>query len=139
MKKFLGIAFAALVGIAGASAQNYPVRPVTMIVPFPPGGLTDAVARALVEGMQGPLGQSVVIENIGGAGGSIGSLRLLRLNLPNSKMHKAITNCLRCSNCGPPLPGQSTASRSMVGSSVWSKPRGSVVTQGFGSALYPLA
>ena len=78
MKKFLGIAFAALVGIAGASAQNYPVRPVTMIVPFPPGGLTDAVARALVEGMQGPLGQSVVIENIGGAGGSIGSLRAAR-------------------------------------------------------------
>ena len=78
MIKFLGMAFAALVGITIASAQSYPVRPVTMIVPFPPGGLTDAVARALVEGMHGPLGQSVVIENIGGAGGSIGSLRAAR-------------------------------------------------------------
>lgn len=78
MKTFLGIAFAVFVGIAGASAQNYPVRPVTLIVPFPPGGLTDAVARAVVEGMQAPLGQTVVIENIGGAGGSIGCQRVAR-------------------------------------------------------------
>lgn len=76
MKSFLGIIVAVLVG--SASAQSYPVRPVTLIVPFPPGGLTDAVARSLVEGMQGPLGQTVVIENIGGAGGSIGSLRAAR-------------------------------------------------------------
>ncbi len=76
MKKFLGIVFTALVGIAGALAQSYPVRPVTLIVPFPPGGLSDAVARALAEGM--PLGQTVVIENVGGAGGSIGSLRVAR-------------------------------------------------------------
>ncbi len=78
MNRLLGIAFAALVGIGTVSAQSYPVRPVTMIVPFPPGGLTDAVARALVEGMHGPLGQNVVIENIGGAGGSIGSRRVAR-------------------------------------------------------------
>lgn len=76
MKSFLGIIFAVLVG--SASAQNYPVRPVTLIVPFPPGGLTDAVGRSLVEGMQGPLGQTVVIENIGGAGGAIGSQRVAR-------------------------------------------------------------
>jgi tripartite-type tricarboxylate transporter receptor subunit TctC len=78
MKIFVGIALAMLVGSTGAIAQSYPVRPVTMIVPFPPGGLTDAVARSLVEGMQGPLGQTVVIENIGGAGGSIGSARAAR-------------------------------------------------------------
>jgi tripartite-type tricarboxylate transporter receptor subunit TctC len=78
MKTFIGIALAVLVGITGALAQSYPVRPVTLIVPFPPGGLTDAVARSLVEGMQGPLGQTVVIENIGGAGGSIGSARVAR-------------------------------------------------------------
>ncbi len=78
MNRLLGIAFAALVWIGSVSAQSYPVRPVTMIVPFPPGGLTDAVARALVEGMHGPLGQNVVIENIGGAGGSIGSRRVAR-------------------------------------------------------------
>lgn len=78
MKRLLGIVFAALVGAGGVLAQSYPVRPVTMIVPFPPGGLTDAVGRALVEGMHGPLGQNVVIENVGGAGGSIGSLRVAR-------------------------------------------------------------
>ena len=78
MRRFLGTAIAALALITGVSAQSYPIRPVTMIVPFPPGGLTDAVARALVEGMHGPLGQNVVIENIGGAGGSIGSLRVAR-------------------------------------------------------------
>ncbi len=78
MRRFLGTAIAALGLITGVSAQSYPVRPVTMIVPFPPGGLTDAVARALVEGMHGPLGQNVVIENVGGAGGSIGSLRVAR-------------------------------------------------------------
>ena len=78
MRRFLGTAIAALGLITGVSAQSYPVRQVTMIVPFPPGGLTDAVARALVEGMHGPLGQNVVIENVGGAGGSIGSLRVAR-------------------------------------------------------------
>jgi tripartite-type tricarboxylate transporter receptor subunit TctC len=61
-----------------ASAQPYPSRPITMIVPFPPGGLTDAVARVLVEGMRARLGQTIVIENVGGATGSIGSGRVAR-------------------------------------------------------------
>lgn len=75
---FASFAVAALAGITSAGAQTYPTRPVTVIVPFPPGGLTDAVARAVVEGMSGPLGQPVVIENIGGASGTIGSLRAAR-------------------------------------------------------------
>jgi tripartite-type tricarboxylate transporter receptor subunit TctC len=78
MKRLLAVAFAALVGIASASAQSYPNRPITMIVPYPPGGLTDAIARVIVEGMRKPLGQNVVIENIGGAGGTIGSHRAVR-------------------------------------------------------------
>ncbi len=61
-----------------AQAQSYPSRPVTMVVPFPAGGSTDNIGRILAEGMRGPLGQSVVIENIGGASGNIGVGRVAR-------------------------------------------------------------
>jgi tripartite-type tricarboxylate transporter receptor subunit TctC len=67
--------FAALVlsfaGFAAAQAP-YPAKPITMIVPFPPGGLADIVARPVAEAMSRDLGQPVVIENKGGAGGGIG-------------------------------------------------------------------
>ncbi len=78
MNKLLAIAFALAAGIAGAAAQTYPSRPITMIVPFPPGGLSDVVGRIAAEGMRAPLGQSVVIENVGGATGSIGTGRVAR-------------------------------------------------------------
>ena len=67
-----------LAGVAGAEAQTYPSRPITLVVPFPPGGSTDAAARIMAERMRAPLGQSVVIENVGGAGGSIGVGRVAR-------------------------------------------------------------
>ncbi len=63
---------------AGAAAQSFPTRPVTLIVPFPPGGSTDTTARILGDAMRAPLGQSVVIENVGGANGSIGLARVAR-------------------------------------------------------------
>jgi tripartite-type tricarboxylate transporter receptor subunit TctC len=63
---------------AGAQAQTYPSRPITLVVPFPPGGSTDLAARIMAERMRGPLGQPVVIENVGGAGGSIGVGRVAR-------------------------------------------------------------
>ena len=78
MKRLAAVVVFALVAVTGAWAQNYPTRPVTMVVPFPPGGLTDAVGRVLAEGMQETLGQTVVIENVGGANGSIGSARVAR-------------------------------------------------------------
>lgn len=56
-----------------AFAQNYPTRPVRMIVPFAAGTTTDAVARVFAEGLAKPLGQAVVVENKAGAGGNIGS------------------------------------------------------------------
>ncbi len=66
-------------GWAGmAAAQGYPVRPITMIVPFPAGGATDTVARYLAEQMRGILGQSVIIENVAGAAGSLGVGRAVR-------------------------------------------------------------
>jgi tripartite-type tricarboxylate transporter receptor subunit TctC len=74
----IALSLAILAGIAGAQAQNYPSRPIALVVPFPPGGSTDAAARILAERMRAPLGQPVVIENIGGAGGSIGVGRVAR-------------------------------------------------------------
>lgn len=64
---------AGLVAAAGlAAAQAFPTKPVTIVVPFPPGGLADTVARPVAEAMSRNLGQPVVIENKGGAGGGIG-------------------------------------------------------------------
>lgn len=64
---------AALLAAAGAAAQQFPVKPVRMIVPFPPGGNTDIIARVYAPRMGEYLGQQLVIENRGGAGGSIGT------------------------------------------------------------------
>lgn len=78
MRRLALIALAMLAGIAGAQAQSYPTRPITLVVPFPPGGSTDAAARIMAERMRTSLGQSIVIENVGGAGGSIGVGRVAR-------------------------------------------------------------
>jgi tripartite-type tricarboxylate transporter receptor subunit TctC len=64
--------------VAGAQAQTFPSRPITLVVPFPPGGSTDAIARIMAERMRTSLGQPVIIENVGGAGGSIGVGRVAR-------------------------------------------------------------
>ncbi len=69
-------AAAILAGTLPAGAQTYPTRPITMIIPFAPGGPTDVVARIVAEAMSKNLGQSVVIENVAGAGGTTGSTRL---------------------------------------------------------------
>jgi tripartite-type tricarboxylate transporter receptor subunit TctC len=62
-----------------AFAQSYPSRPITLMVPFPPGGLTDVVGRLIAEGMRARLGgQTIIIENVGGATGSIGTGRVAR-------------------------------------------------------------
>ena len=70
-----GVALPALARLA--RADTYPSRPVTMVVPFAAGGGTDIFARILAEGMRGPLGQPVIIENVAGAGGSIGVARVV--------------------------------------------------------------
>jgi tripartite-type tricarboxylate transporter receptor subunit TctC len=61
-----------------ASAQTYPNRPVTLIVPFPPGGATDAIARIMQNPLEKALGQTVVVENVGGAAGMIAAARVAR-------------------------------------------------------------
>jgi tripartite-type tricarboxylate transporter receptor subunit TctC len=66
------VGLAAALTTVAASAQTYPERPVTIIVPFTPGGVSDITARPLAAGLTADLGQSVIIENRGGAGGAIG-------------------------------------------------------------------
>jgi tripartite-type tricarboxylate transporter receptor subunit TctC len=70
----------AILGSCGSitAAQVYPSRPVTMVVPFPAGGSTDTIGRIMADGMRGPLGQSVIIENVGGASGNLGVGRVAR-------------------------------------------------------------
>ena len=72
MWKSITVAVAVLAaGIAGASAQGYPDRSIKLVVPYPAGGPTDTIARAVTQSLSGALGQSIVIENQSGAGGRI--------------------------------------------------------------------
>ena len=71
--------FAAFIAsLGGVAAQAFPSRPITLIVPFAAGGPTDAFARILAQAMSGSIKQSVVIENVPGAGGATGAQRLIR-------------------------------------------------------------
>jgi tripartite-type tricarboxylate transporter receptor subunit TctC len=74
----VSIVAACLFAASAASAQTYPNRPITMIVPFPPGGATDAIARIIQDPLQKALGQPIVVENIGGAGGMIAAAKAAR-------------------------------------------------------------
>ena len=80
-KRVLAVAIAGLLAavcvVGPAAAQNWPTRPVTMVVPFPPGGGTDVLGRIVGRRLSEILGQQVIIENVGGAGGMIGSNRVV--------------------------------------------------------------
>jgi tripartite-type tricarboxylate transporter receptor subunit TctC len=78
--RLLALALCTLLAAASATgpvaAQAWPTRPVTMVVPFPPGGGTDVLGRIVAQKMSETLGQQVIVENAGGAGGMIGSARV---------------------------------------------------------------
>jgi tripartite-type tricarboxylate transporter receptor subunit TctC len=78
MKKLVLAAIITAAGMAGAAAQTYPTRSINLVVPFAAGGPTDTIARILAEGMRQALGQTVIVENITGAAGSIGVGRVAR-------------------------------------------------------------
>ena len=69
----IGVALSAV-----AQAQEYPNRPVTLVIPYPTGGPVDLVGRMLAEGLAARLGHPVVVENRGGAGGTIGTQRVAK-------------------------------------------------------------
>lgn len=76
--KHILLAVAALVGTAASQAQDFPNKPVTIVVPFAAGGPTDTVARLVAQAMSTNLKQTVLIENVGGAGGTVGAGRVAR-------------------------------------------------------------
>jgi len=78
-KSFVAAALAVCLGWTGtAMAQNYPNRPITMIIPFSAGGPTDVLGRAVGQKLGQILGQTVVIENVGGGGGMLGGARVAK-------------------------------------------------------------
>jgi tripartite-type tricarboxylate transporter receptor subunit TctC len=77
-KSLIPAALLVLAGIMSAPAQTYPQRPITLVVPYPPGGTSDLIARLLTEPMKASLGQPIIIESVGGAGGTIGVGRVAR-------------------------------------------------------------
>jgi tripartite-type tricarboxylate transporter receptor subunit TctC len=75
LARALAASIAVACAVGGAWAQDYPTRPVTMLVAFPPGGADDATARIIQDPMQKALGQPIVVENLGGAGGMIAAAK----------------------------------------------------------------
>jgi tripartite-type tricarboxylate transporter receptor subunit TctC len=79
--RVLSALLALALGVGGTGmvhAQSYPDRPIKLVVPFPAGGATDTTARLVAQRLQASLGQSVIVENQGGAGGTIGSRQVAR-------------------------------------------------------------
>jgi tripartite-type tricarboxylate transporter receptor subunit TctC len=76
--QFAGAAVAATAFSRVTTAESYPSRAITMVVPFPAGGPPDAIARVLAEQIRGSLGQAIIVENVSGADGSIGTGRAAR-------------------------------------------------------------
>ncbi|GCA51127.1 tripartite tricarboxylate transporter family receptor [Sinorhizobium sp. KGO-5] len=76
LNALLGAAAAVSLFAASANAQTYPERTITMVVPFSAGGPTDTVARLVAESMSKDLGQQIIVENVGGAGGTLGAGRV---------------------------------------------------------------
>jgi len=80
-RAFMGLACAALASSLAprpATAQTYPTRPVTLVIPFPPGGGNDALGRMVADKMSKSLGQQIVVDNRGGAGGTIATRAVAR-------------------------------------------------------------
>lgn len=78
MKKLLTILAIGFAAVSGAHAQAWPAKPITLVVPFPPGGSTDSIARAIGPSSSKTLGQAVIVDNKAGATGTIGAAAVKR-------------------------------------------------------------
>jgi tripartite-type tricarboxylate transporter receptor subunit TctC len=76
--RIIAMTTAILVGISSAAAQNWPTRPITLVVPFAAGGSSDSIGRIVADGLSTELGQPVVVENVTGAGGLVGGSRVAK-------------------------------------------------------------
>lgn len=75
MRRLVALLIALLFALPAAAQEPYPSHAITLISPYPPGGATDFLARTLAEGLKTKLGQSVIVQNVGGAGGTVGTLQ----------------------------------------------------------------
>lgn len=88
------LAAALVLASAAASAQEFPAKPVTIVVPYPPGGSTDIVGRIVAEGASEVLRQSIVVENVAGASGNIGTARVAKAAADGYTLIQcAVANC----------------------------------------------
>jgi tripartite-type tricarboxylate transporter receptor subunit TctC len=78
MRAFLALLFCAALSVPMSAADNYPTRPIRLLIPFPPAGITDLSGRLVAEGLRAKLGQPVVVENKPGANGVLGLRELLK-------------------------------------------------------------
>ena len=86
-----------------ARAQIYPTRPITIVAPFAAGGPTDAIGRLLAQQMRSSRGQTVIVENVTGAGGTIGVARVARGRLHDQPGPKRLARRHRCDLHEPPV------------------------------------
>jgi tripartite-type tricarboxylate transporter receptor subunit TctC len=96
-REFIVLVVGALVALSlapGAAAQPYPARPVTLVIPFPPGGGNDALGRMVADKMSKSIGQQIVVDNRGGAGGTIATRAVARASPDGHTILLAYTGTL---------------------------------------------